>query len=159
MEVTFFASIIPHHRDALEMAEMELERGASPEIRTHAENIIANQRHQIDQFTRWLEEWHGMTPEEAMAMASEEARGEMAAMEAESARMMAELEATAAGEAFDVAFVRAMIPHHQAGIVEMLEPQSRAPHAELRVAAATGINTQAMEAADFRTLLGARMGG
>lgn len=158
LEVTFFAAIIPHHRDAIEMAEMELERGASADIRTHAQNIIANQRHQIEQFTRWLREWHAMTPQEAMAAAPEEARAEMAAMEAETAEMMAELEATPAGAPFDVAFVRNMIAHHQGGIVEFLEPQARALHAELRVAATGGIVTQQMEAADFRTWLAAHSG-
>ncbi len=67
LEITFLAEIIPHHRAAIEMSQLELERGVSPDIRTHAENIIANQQHQIDQFTRWLEEWYGLTPEEAMA--------------------------------------------------------------------------------------------
>ncbi|WP_189240764.1 DUF305 domain-containing protein [Planomonospora parontospora] len=45
-----------------------------------------------------------------------------------------------------------MIPHHSGGVVELLEPQSRAVHAELRVAAA-GISTQEAEIADFRTWL------
>jgi hypothetical protein len=49
-----------------------------------------------------------------------------------------------------------MIPHHQSGIIEFLEPQSRAPHAELRVAAANGIITQESQAVDFRTWLSAR---
>lgn len=46
-----------------------------------------------------------------------------------------------------------MIPHHSSGIVEFLEVQSRAAHAELRVAAASGANTQQAEIGDFRTWL------
>ena len=158
LEVTFLAEIIPHHQGAIEMAEMELERGESPDIRTHAENIIANQQHEVEQFTRWLEEWYGVTPEEAMAEAPPEAQEEMEAMDAHMAEMMAMLEAVPAGPGFDAAFVAHMIPHHQAGIVEFLEAQSRAPHAELRVAASTGITMQAAEVADFRTWLSAREG-
>ncbi|MPY94294.1 MAG: DUF305 domain-containing protein [Acidimicrobiia bacterium] len=158
LEVTFLAEIIPHHQGAIEMAEMELERGESPDIRTHAENIIANQQHQIEQFTRRLAEWYGLTPEEAKAEAPAEAQEEMAAMDAHMAEMMAMLEAVPAGPEFDAAFVAHMIPHHQAGIVELLEPQSRAPHAELRVAASEGITIQAAEVADFRTWLAARTG-
>lgn len=135
------------------MSELELERGTSPDIRTHAENIIANQEHQIDQFTRWLEHWYGLSPAEAMEQASEEAQAEMAMLEEETQAMIEELQAVPAGEDFDVAFVQKMIPHHQGGIVEFLEPESRAIHPELRVASAAGITSQQAQVADFRTWL------
>lgn len=156
LEITFLAEIIPHHRAAIEMSQLELERGVSPDIRTHAENIIANQQHQIDQFTRWLEEWYGLTPEEAMAQAPEEAQEEMKVLEEETQTMIEELSAVEAGEDFDVAFVQKMIPHHQSGIIEFLEPQSRAVHPQLRVAATAGITTQQAQVADFRTWLAGR---
>ncbi|WP_448072918.1 DUF305 domain-containing protein [Georgenia yuyongxinii] len=153
LEITFLAAIIPHHRGAMEMAELELDRGVSPQIRTQAENIIASQQNQIDQFTRWLDEWYGLTPEQAMEQVPAEARDEMATMEQESQQDMADLEKVPAGKKFDVAFVQKMIPHHSAGIVEFLEPQARAPHAELRVAATNGIVSQESQVADFRTWL------
>lgn len=153
LETTFLAAIIGHHQAAIEMAQLELERGTSPDIRTHAESIIAGQQHQIDQFTTWLEEWYGLTPEEAMAQAPEEAQEEMATMEEETQMMIEELAAVPAGEDFDVAFVQKMIPHHAGGIIEFLEIQARAPHAQLRVAAASGITTQQAQIADFRTWL------
>lgn len=156
LEVTFLASIIGHHKAAIEMARMELQRGRSADIRTHAENIIASQQNQVDQFTRWLREWYGLTPAQARSQAPREAQQEMAMMDRESARTMAQLRATPAGLGFDVAFVKLIIGHHQAGIIEFLEPQSRAPHAQLRVAAATGITTQEAEVADFRTWLSGR---
>lgn len=153
LEITFLAEIIPHHQAAIEMSELELERGTNPDIRTHAENIIANQEHQIDQFTRWLEHWYGLSPAEAMEQASEEAQAEMAMLEEETQAMIEELQAVPAGEDFDVAFVQKMIPHHQGGIVEFLEPESRAIHPELRVASAAGITSQQAQVADFRTWL------
>ncbi|CAL9571084.1 DUF305 domain-containing protein [Streptomyces atacamensis] len=153
LEVTFFAAIIPHHRAAIEMARLERERGTDARIRTHADNIIANQRHQIGQFTRWLKKWYGLTPEQARQQAPQEARQEIAAMEKEVRRMVAELRKVPAGERFDIEFVRRMIPHHTSGIIEFLEPQSRADHSQLKVAAASGINTQEMQIVDFRTWL------
>ena len=156
LEITFLAEIIPHHRAAIEMSQLELERGVSPDIRTHAENIIANQQHQIDQFTRWLEEWYGLTPEEAMAQVPAEAQEEMKILEEETQMMIEELSAVEAGEDFDVAFVQKMIPHHNSGIIEFLEPQSRAVHPQLRVAATSGITTQQAQVADFRTWLAGR---
>lgn len=156
LEITFLAEIIPHHRAAIEMSQLELERGVSPDIRTHAENIVADQQHQIDQFTRWLEEWYGLTPEEAMAQVPAEAQEEMKILEEETQMMIEELSAVEAGEDFDVAFVQKMIPHHNSGIIEFLEPQSRAVHPQLRVAATAGITTQQAQVADFRTWLAGR---
>ncbi len=153
LETTFLAEIISHHKAAIEMAKLELARGTDPDIRTHAENIIASQSHQVQQFTTWLKQWYGLTPEQARAQAPREAQREMAALERDAQRSIAELRSVRAGSAFDVAFVRTMIPHHNAGIIEFLEPQARAPHAQLRVAAATGITTQESEVADFRTWL------
>ena len=74
-------------------------------------------------------------------------------MEEEMQMMHEELLAVEAGEGFDVAFVQKMIPHHSSGIIEFLEPQARAPHAELRVASTAGITTQQAQVADFRTWL------
>lgn len=156
LEITFLAEIIPHHQAAIEMAELELDRGTSPDIRTHAENIIHNQKHQIHQFTRWLEDCYGLTPKEAKEQASEEAQAEMTTLEEEAQVVIEELQAVPAGEDFDVAFVQKMIPHHQGGIVEFLEPQSRAVHPELRVASMAGITTQQAQVADFRTWLAGR---
>ncbi|MFH9821465.1 DUF305 domain-containing protein [Streptomyces sp. NPDC017230] len=153
LETAFLAEIIPHHRGAIEMAQLELERGVDADIRTHAENVIASQKHQVEQFTRWLRQWYGLTPEEAMKQAPAEARREMAESHKGMQRMLEELRQVPKGEHFDVEFVRMMIPHHSSGVIEFLEPQARAPHAQLRVAAATGILNQEAEIADFRTWL------
>ena len=91
-----------------------------------------------------------------MAQVPAEAQEEMKILEEETQMIIEELSAVEAGEDFDVAFVQKMIPHHQAGIIELLEPQSRAPHAQLRVAAAAGITTQQAQVADFRTWLAGR---
>lgn len=153
LETTFLAAIIPHHQAAIDMAEMELERGADNHIRSHARDIIKGQQEQIELFTRWLEQWYGLTPEQAAAQASPEAREVMAAMDQEMQAQMKQLAEVADGEAFDVEFVRLMIPHHTGGIIEFLEPQSRAVHAKLRDESSSGIATQEKEIVDFRQWL------
>ena len=153
LEATFMAEIISHHRMAMEMATLERRRGADPDIRTHAENIITSQRAQVRQFTRFLETWYGLTPEQAMRQAPDEAKREMRKLEEEASMMLEELRAVPAGAGFDVEFVRRMIPHHSAGIIEFLEIQARAPHAQLRAVASSGIIEQQSEIADFRTWL------
>lgn len=43
-----------HHQQALNMAEMELARGKSREMKTMAEQIIVAQKKEIAQFDKWL---------------------------------------------------------------------------------------------------------
>ena len=43
-----------HHQQALNMAEMELANGKSPEMMTMAKQIIAAQKKEIAQFDKWL---------------------------------------------------------------------------------------------------------
>ena len=43
-----------HHQQALNMAEMELAHGKSPEMKAMAKQIIAAQKKEIAQFDKWL---------------------------------------------------------------------------------------------------------
>lgn len=43
-----------HHQQALDMAQMELAHGKSPELKAMASKIIAAQKKQIAQFDSWL---------------------------------------------------------------------------------------------------------
>ena len=43
-----------HHQKALDMAQMELDHGKSPEMKKMAKQIIAAQKREIAQFDRWL---------------------------------------------------------------------------------------------------------
>lgn len=43
-----------HHQGALDMAQMELAQGKSPEMKAMAKKIIASQKKEIAQFDKWL---------------------------------------------------------------------------------------------------------
>lgn len=43
-----------HHQQALNMAEMQLKTGKSPEMKSMAKQIIAAQKKEIAQFDKWL---------------------------------------------------------------------------------------------------------
>ena len=43
-----------HHQQALDMAQMELAHGKSPELKAMASKIISGQKKEIAQFDRWL---------------------------------------------------------------------------------------------------------
>ncbi|WP_158771517.1 DUF305 domain-containing protein [Streptomyces sp. NRRL S-340] len=158
LETAFLAGIIAHHEAAIGMARLETERGTDGALRARANDLITAHQRQVEQFTRWLRQWYGMTPEQASAKLPAGVGRAVRGLEQEGRRLLAGLRATAGGEAFDRAFVNMMIPHHNSGLVEFLEPQARAVHAELRAAAASGATGQESEITDFLAWLSRHAG-
>lgn len=145
LETTFMAGMIPHHQMAIEMAELELQRGSHPQLKRLATNIITSQRQEINQMTRWLRRWYRLTPQEALAQAPPRARQLLQMMDQHMQHGMDRLRSVPAGSRFDAAFMQHMIPHHQMAILESLPVQTGATHTALRQLAGDIITHQAGE--------------
>lgn len=130
-DATFLQMMIPHHEQAVAMAELAAEHAEDPEVVALAGQIAAAQQPEIDQMTALLEAWGEPTEMEGHGGMS---MGGMATEE-----QMAEL-AAARGTDFDKRFVDLMIVHHE-GAVEMAE----AHHAEGENADATAIADAVIE--------------
>jgi uncharacterized protein (DUF305 family) len=59
----FAAMMIPHHQGAVDMAKAELSHGRDPTMRRLAEEIIADQKSEIDLMNLWIKE-HAETAKE-----------------------------------------------------------------------------------------------
>jgi uncharacterized protein (DUF305 family) len=54
----FIDAMIPHHRSAIEMAQVALENSDNPKIKELAQNIISAQQREIEQMTQWRQQWY-----------------------------------------------------------------------------------------------------
>ncbi|HWJ65109.1 MAG TPA: DUF305 domain-containing protein [Nocardioides sp.] len=116
-DVTFAQQMIPHHEQAIEMAEIAETRAQSQEVKDLAADIEAAQGPEIETMTGWLEDWDEEVPAGGMSgmdhggMSSDDMAGMM------SEEDMAALE-DASGAEFDRMFLTMMIEHHE-GAIEM----------------------------------------
>jgi uncharacterized protein (DUF305 family) len=125
-DVTFAQGMIVHHRGAIAMADLAVERAQNSDVQALAERISAAQGPEIDTMSGWLQAWDEDVPEgmamEDMSGGGHGAMGEetpAAGMDMEAS--MTELDAAPAGE-FDRMFLEMMIEHHQ-GAVEMAQTE------------------------------------
>jgi uncharacterized protein (DUF305 family) len=113
-DVRFAESMIPHHRQALEMTALVEARTTSPEIRRTAAQITLAQRPEIELMSRWLATLGRAVP--AAGHTEHAATSGMATLEQLNALRAAR------GAEFDRRFLELMIRHHQ-GAVRMAGEQ------------------------------------
>lgn len=136
----FIDAMVPHHREAIAMAEAASERLLSqPELVEIANDIISSQQLEIDQMLDWREEWFGsrtLGPVEPEVLGvPEDALG----MEHDTA------EQVASAADVDATFAALMIPHHEGAIAMAESATRRGQHNELRDLAARIIDAQERE--------------
>ncbi|MEV5457486.1 DUF305 domain-containing protein [Streptomyces cellulosae] len=149
-DVSFAKGMIPHHRQAVEMADLAPDRARSAEVKKLAAEIEKAQAPEIEKLSGWLTSWGETVPAEGAMDHSMHGGGMEGMMSAEE---MTALE-NASGEAFDTSFMEMMIKHHE-GAVEMAKTeQSDGAHAPARKMAADIIASQSAEIEQMKKLLG-----
>lgn len=143
-DVQFVQMMLPHHKQAVEMAQLAPERADRDEVKDIASRIEAAQSPEIDRMEGWLADWG----EEADAMGDmgEGGSGMMSGSE------MDDLEA-ASGPEFDRLFLEMMVEHHT-GAVEMADAEIADGEFPDAVALARAIkSTQESEIAEMGSIL------
>lgn len=118
-DVDFAQGMIPHHAQAIEMADMAIAQAESAEVIDLAERIRAAQDPEIEQLTAWLEDWGQDVPDREMSM-----DGDMGDMSMDGMMTQDQMDemAAASGVEFDQMFLEMMIVHHD-GAVSMAEDE------------------------------------
>jgi len=148
-DVTFAQQMIPHHRQAIEMAKLAETRSDDPEVKKLANDIEMAQDPEIQTMTGWLEAWGKDVPV-GMSGGGHGGAGMHGMM---SAADMTSLEG-AAGAVFDRTFLQMMIEHHEGAIQMARTEQANGKNADA-IALAKQIETaQTAEIRVMRQLLG-----
>jgi uncharacterized protein (DUF305 family) len=146
-DVMFAQMMIPHHEQAVEMAELAPERAADPEIKELAAKIKAAQDPEIQAMKGWLTGWGKAAPEGGMG---HDMPGVMSGVMSE--EDMTKLKA-AKGAQFDKLFAQQMIAHHNGAIEMARTEQSSGTNPEAKELAKTIEATQQAEVEQLQKIL------
>lgn len=113
-DIVFATDMIPHHSQAVEMADMALAKATNADVKSLATKIKAAQGPEITTMTGWVKAWNQPVPKSSMSMSGMTQASSMGMM---SDAEMADLD-KATGVDFDRMWVKMMITHHE-GAVDM----------------------------------------
>lgn len=149
-DVEFAKGMIPHHRQAVEMADLATTRASDPKVKDLAARIKKAQEPEIATMTGWLEDWGEKVPAEGAD--DGEMDMEMGTSGMMSQEEMGELE-KASGQGFDRLFLTMMIRHHESAIAmaETEVEKGRFPPAQGLAAKIT--SSQRAEIDEMKSLL------
>jgi len=147
-DVAFATDMIPHHAQAIEMADMALTRAEDTDVIDLAGQIKAAQDPEIEAMSGWLEAWGEEVPDLG---------DDMSGMDDSMPGMMSEADmqglADSSGAAFDRMWLTMMIEHHE-GAISMAETElSDGESAEAKSLADDIIEGQQAEVTTMQGLL------
>jgi len=127
VDAHFIEQMIPHHEDAITMADMALEKAQHAEITQLAKDINRTQSEEIEKMRQWYQGWFGTgVPDTFAGTGHGMGSGMMHMGMMGDATDVSQLE-TATD--FDKAFIEEMIPHHQMAVMmaQMLKQATSRP--------------------------------
>ena len=150
-DVAFAQGMIPHHRQALEMARLADGRASSPKVKALAARIEKAQDPEIRTMTGWLDAWGEQVPPAGMDHSGHSGMPGMPGMM--SGDDMTALK-KATGRDFDTRFLSLMAEHHR-GAVEMAGTErAKGAYGPARRLAGAVVDAQNAEIQEMGRLLG-----
>lgn len=135
--------MIPHHRQAIEMATMVPTRAGSQKVKDLAAQIQAAQDPEIAQMSGWFQTWGEPAPP---AGGMQHGDGMMSMDE------MTQLE-KATGDAFDTMWLQMMVKHHQGAVAMAKTELAQGSNPQAKTLAQAIIDGQSREIATMTALL------
>jgi uncharacterized protein (DUF305 family) len=148
-DIRFAQMMVPHHQQALAMAEMALERAESPDVKALAEQIRAAQDPEIATLNGFLENWGVQPMDSGMGHSGMDHSGSGGMM------TQGDMDAlgAASGAAFDKMFLEMMIVHHEGAVAESEREVSDGANAQAKELASQIISGQTAEIEQMQQML------
>ncbi len=159
-DIAFAQLMIPHHTQAMEMADLALKYGSTAEVKTLATQIKAAQDPEIAEMTQWLGGWGApleMPGSDDAGMPGMDHSGmDMGGLSA--AGMMSEQDMGALDQArgadFDRVWLQMMIAHHQGAIAMAEQVLTTTTDEQVKALASNVASGQNTEIDTMQQLLG-----
>ncbi|MGW0583350.1 DUF305 domain-containing protein [Streptomyces sp. NPDC002920] len=146
-DVTFAQMMIPHHEQALEMAELADDRASDSEVKDIAAKIEKAQDPEIKTMTGWLKSWNKPTAAESMpGMDHGSGDGMMSDADMEHLTSMK-------GAEFDKMFAEMMIEHHNGAISTAQDEQKNGKNADAVKMAGAIVEGQSAEVKQLQSIV------
>ncbi|WP_093802959.1 DUF305 domain-containing protein [Streptomyces sp. Wb2n-11] len=143
----FAKGMIPHHRQAIEMADLAVTGAESAEVKKLADKIKKAQDPEIRALSGRLTSWDERVPAEGVGHGGHDMSGMVTAEETKQPE-------SASGKAFDTAFLQPMIKHHEGAVVMAKTGQAQGAYQPAKDMAQVIITSQSAEIARMNNLLG-----
>ncbi|MFF0461366.1 DUF305 domain-containing protein [Streptomyces mexicanus] len=160
-DVSFAQQMIPHHRQAVAMADLAPTRAKSQQVKDLAARIRKAQDPEITTMTGWLRAWGAQVPDaDATGMADMPGMDHSGAGHSASPMpgMMSDSEMSGleklSGEAFDRAFLRMMVGHHEGALTMARTEQADGAYGPARAMAKSIVASQSAEITEMKKMLG-----
>ncbi|WP_034486594.1 DUF305 domain-containing protein [Actinomadura oligospora] len=149
-DVMFAQMMIPHHRQAVDMAKTVLAKGSDPKVKNLAGRVEKAQAPEIEKMSGWLKGWGESVPAAGGG-------GDMAGMGHGMDGMMTEKQMAdynkASGKDLDRMFLTMMIEHHRGAVTMAQAEQKTGSSPEAKALADAIIKAQQAEITEMNGLL------
>ncbi|MCX5554696.1 DUF305 domain-containing protein [Streptomyces sp. NBC_00038] len=149
-DVSFSQEMIPHHQQALQMAEMASAHASSTDVKDLASRIEKAQEPEIKTMTGWLKSWGEDVPDSMPGM-DHSSDSDMPGMMDQ--KDMDELELSS-GTGFDTMFLTMMIDHHEGAVEMATTEKNKGEYGPAKSLADDIITAQNAEIDEMNKLLG-----
>ncbi|MCZ4102784.1 MULTISPECIES: DUF305 domain-containing protein [Streptomyces] len=147
-DVDFAKQMIPHHRQAVEMADLAATRAASADVKALATKIKGAQDPEIMTMSTWLTSWGEQVPATMQGMDMSAGMPGMMSMDD-----MDKLK-KASGPEFDTMFLQMMVNHHEGAITMANAEKAKGQYAPTKELASAVVSAQTSEITQMNKLIG-----
>src|SRR5829696_7486318 len=136
-DLQFLDTMIAHHQGAIEMAGLAGSRAQHDELKQLARNVITSQQSEIEKMQGWRAKWFNNAPPAVNMQFPGMSEG-MSGMD------LTKLDPLKAN-AFDLEFIRQMIPHHEGALAMAKDALAKGSNEEIKSLARQIVEAQEAE--------------